>query len=311
MTNIKESLFSRADRFGFIQWLRLWLRMQAHTDLNSLLTRIEESVDVRNSGRNGFPVSDLEHGEECAGGKARLFVNFMGLSGSASPLPSYFLDGLERGRETHAVVKAFLDIFDRRIYALYATSLLRRRPGLQAELDGSDSLQERLADFCGRSDASECARALSGWDCLAPHHRSRIGLERYLAKQLELDCVSVSDRNTEWVACDGWRLGKCRMDGSVALGGRVAVAGARIHLFLGKVGLGAYLRLCGDVDDFHRRLESLLGDHLDYARPWCARLELDAVKGECHLAAVLTILGRYAWLGDRDVEKQSLVFESA
>ncbi len=313
MAKIKDRLFAQANRFDFIQWLRLWLRMQTCTDFDPLLERIDECVDICNSGRNWFPASDLESGDECFGSKARLFVNFMGLSGSASPLPSYFLDGLERGRETHAVVKAFLDLFDRRVYALYGAALLRRHPGLRAELDGTDSLQERLADFCGHghSGTAECARALSGWDSLAPHHRSRKGLERYLAKQLGLEGVSVSDRVAEWVTCEGWILGKCRMNGSAALGGHVAVAGARIYISLGKVGHGEYLKFCGNTDDFRQQIESLLADHLNDALPWCACLGLENKKGACRLdIAAPPALGRYAWLGECDAEKQCLVFES-
>lgn len=312
MIEIKGRLLSQAERFNYLQWLRLWLRMQEHTNAAPLLDRIDNCIDIRNTGCNGFPTSDLERGEEDLGGKARLFVNFMGLSGSASPLPSYFLDGLERGRETHAVVKSFLDIFDRRVYAVYASALFRRRPGLRAELDGADSLQERLADFCGHSEATECARALAGWECLAPHQRSRVGLERYLAKNLGLQCVSVFDRDAEWVSCENWTLGNCRMDGSAALGGHVSVAGARVRISLGSVGVDDYLRFCTNAEDFCRRIESLLADHLNGALPWRVSLDMEAVEGECRLDADASpALGRYAWLGDSNVEKQSLVFESA
>jgi type VI secretion system ImpH/TssG family protein len=312
MIEIKDRLLSQAEHFDFLQWLRLWLRMQVRMNAAPLLDRIDDCVDIQNAGRNGFPASDLDRGEQGPGGKARLFVNFMGLSGSASPLPSYFLDGLERGRETHAVVKPFLDIFDRRVYAVYASALLRRRPGLRAELDGMDSLQERLADFCGHSKAAECARALSGWECLAPHQRSKVGLERYLAKNLGLPCVSVFDRDSEWVACDNWVLGDCRMDGSAALGGHVSVAGARVRISLGSVGVNDYLRLCTHAEAFFRRIESLLADHLNGALPWRVSLEMETVEGECRLDVdAPPTLGRYAWLGDCNVEKQRLVFESA
>jgi type VI secretion system protein ImpH len=96
-----------ASRFDFWQMLRLFENLG---EINKL--RLIPSASL------AFPAADIN---SCAmDQKQRLIVelNFMGLYGRDSPLPYYFFDFTQRDSDLAECLRAFLDIFNHRLYWL-------------------------------------------------------------------------------------------------------------------------------------------------------------------------------------------------
>ena len=77
----------------------------------------QESVRFRPHPGMGFPAGEIRGAEAPA--QAHLpptvRINFMGLYGTASPLPTHYIDDITRQREGHEATQDFLDIFNHRL----------------------------------------------------------------------------------------------------------------------------------------------------------------------------------------------------
>lgn len=289
---LRQKLVNHPGSFGFAQWVRLWLRSSVHLGKEHCWEDLASLLEIRPTGSLRFAASDLERCEVDAAGRARLWVNFMGLRGPNSPLPTQMLDSLERGRETHAVLESFLDIFDGRIYALYAQALLHRHLGLRAEMH--DPLPRQLESLRG------------------PGGISRQRLVQVLTRELKISRVEVSDRVIEWLPAPTAHLGHVTLNGTAALGSHVAVGGNRLEIRLGPVDSGQGQEIVQDRNGFAARLAGVFSEHLDMSRPWRAELllpaSLDPFNKNCLRLSKPPRLGRTAWLGRLEAPQITMVF---
>jgi len=289
---LQQELVNHPSRFGFAQWVRLWMRSSAHVGKGNRWEGLTSLLEIRPNGGLRFAAADLERCEVDSAGRARLQVNFMGLRGPNSPLSAPLLDGLERGRETHAVLGSLLDIFDGRLYALYAQALLHRHPGLRAEMH--DPLPRQLESL------------------REPGGVSRKRLERVLTRELEISRAEVSDRVIEWLPVPTARLGHVALDGTSVLGSHVAIGENRLEIRLGPVDSCQGLEIVRDREGFAARLAGVLSEHLDMPRPWRAELSLPAslyhFVRNCLNASHPPRLGRTAWLGRLGAPPITMVF---
>lgn len=76
-----------------------------------------EPVRFRPHPGMGFPAGEIRGAEEPAYPHLppTVRINFMGLYGTASPLPSHYIDDVTRRREGHEATQDFLDIFSHRL----------------------------------------------------------------------------------------------------------------------------------------------------------------------------------------------------
>ena len=289
---LRQKLLNHPGRFGFAQWVRLWLRSSVHLGKGRRWEDLASLLEIRPTGSLRFAASDLERCEVDAAGRARLWVNFMGLRGPNSPLSPQMLDGLERGRETHAVLESFLDIFDGRLYALYAQALLHRHLGPRTEMH--DPLPRQLESLQG------------------PGGISRKRLEQILMRELELSRVEVSDRGIEWLCVPTAHLGNIALGGTAVLGSHVAIGGNRLEIRLGPVDSCQGQQIARNREGFAARLADVLSKHLDMPRPWRAELQLpaslDLLDGNCLNISTPPRLGRTAWLGRLGISPITMVF---
>lgn len=288
----RQELTKHPWRFGFAQWVRLWLGTSRHLGKAAHWEDLSGLLEIRPTGRLGFSASDLEHCDVDSAGRARLHVNFMGLRGANSPLPAQLLDGLERGREAHAALEGFLDIFDGRLYALYAQVLLHRHPSLRAEM--RDPLPRQLEKLCSSSEIS------------------RRRLERVLARELEIPRIKVSDRTTEWLPVPPARLGRATLDGTLVLGRHLAVGGSRLEIQLGPVSPRQGQEISRDREGFAHRLSGVFSKHLGLPRPWRVELLLPAspnsLDGNCLKVSDPPRLGRDARIGRIGGTSNTMIF---
>lgn len=86
------------------------------TELSLDTDPAQESIRFRADASLGFPVSDISALELDASGLFRMSTTFMGLQGSQSPLPSYYLDHLAwKSAHEQSPVGDFLDMFSHRL----------------------------------------------------------------------------------------------------------------------------------------------------------------------------------------------------
>ncbi len=102
----------------------------------------------------GFPASDITGlaVEMVPGGNApryRMTVSFMGLYGSASPLPGFYNEAVAQNDEVPNNRRDFLDLFNHRLISLVYRSWLRYRHYLQYREQGRDPFSRQMLAFAG------------------------------------------------------------------------------------------------------------------------------------------------------------------
>ncbi|MDQ5986628.1 MAG: hypothetical protein CSYNP_02358 [Syntrophus sp. SKADARSKE-3] len=120
---LKEQLLEEGHRFSFIQAVRFLLFLLGreeglHTDILELLKRIRTRPELSLA----FPEADVTSIKPLEGLPSRFSITatFLGLYGTASPLPTFYTeDLLQEQAQDRSVSRDFLDIFNSRLYSMY------------------------------------------------------------------------------------------------------------------------------------------------------------------------------------------------
>lgn len=312
-------MHTEARSFEFLQWVRLWLRKRVAESREKgvdLLSLLDEGLDISHSGSIGFAPQDVDKAGMGANGREELRVHFMGLQGASSPLPAYLVDPLLRSDDHWDALRDFYKIFENRSYRLLALGLILRSPAIRAELGASDDLQRHLRLLGGCDDAASESRRLGGFSLLVPQGRSRDGMRRFLAQQLDLTAVEVDASGVAWVPNPSVALlGECRLDGSSAIGATVPVGGERLDIKIGPMPWEQYRAWATYPEAAREKVRVLVEDYLPRPMVWEAEAVLDptGVPPECgrSLGGADSLnqvhLGAFAWLGTEDPQPARLV----
>jgi type VI secretion system protein ImpH len=129
LPNIIRELTGRPQQFSFSQLmrlLRLWSKPESGAEWDSIL---RERVRFRPTLSLGFAVADVEEltielsdsaYNKCPFASARITASFLGLYGSASPLPIFYTERLlDEKAEDSSDMRDFLDIFNNTFFFLH------------------------------------------------------------------------------------------------------------------------------------------------------------------------------------------------
>jgi len=126
-TNLTERLLATGERFSFFQANRLLRLLSAE---NALMP--SDSLRTRPSLGLGFPNCDIQTIEQRENESYRITVNFLGLYGVTSPLPTHYTeDLLGQLADGFSVNREFLDIFAQSIYPIFYKAWLKPRASLR------------------------------------------------------------------------------------------------------------------------------------------------------------------------------------
>ncbi|EAO9594566.1 type VI secretion system baseplate subunit TssG [Salmonella enterica] len=154
---LREPLFQDACACNFFALSELLHRLASEggeTPVLSLDTPpAQETIRFHADASLGFPVSDVSALEQDASGLFRMTTTFMGLQGSQSPLPGYYLDHLAwKSAHEQSPVSDFLDMFSHRltqfvwhIWRKYRYHVAFRNGGVDAFSQRMYPMQQQLA----------------------------------------------------------------------------------------------------------------------------------------------------------------------
>jgi type VI secretion system ImpH/TssG family protein len=307
--------------FSFPQWIRIWLRehMKEIGTTTDLLSLLDDGLDIHHSGSIGFAPQDISELAKSPTGRDELRVHFMGLQGASSPLPAYMIDPLQKSDDRWAALRGFYNIFENRTYRLFALATLLRSPWIRSEFTKADPLEKHLRLWAGcldPNDPNAPARRLGSFSQLVPHRRSKDGLRRFLAQQLNTPLVEVDDSAVAWIGNPApASLGESALDGSGALGTGLPLGGERLEAKIGPLPWESYRMWALDRDASTDLVTTLIEDFLPRPMQWAAEIELDPSTLPATAGRALgdaspedqARLGSCAWLGTEDPEAARMV----
>lgn len=195
---IISELIQKGHEFSFPQVMRL-ARKELGRDSRHKLPDMpwEERVQVRPDLSFAFPVADVSRIER---NDQDLIINatFMGLYGSASPLPTHYTEDLmDEASADSSVSRDFLDILHRRLYQLYFQVWSKYRLFYRITEEKNPLDQLRLFSLIGmaekelRDSLQLDAHSLLRYIGLFKQIRSAEGLETLLRDAMGTGCIHV------------------------------------------------------------------------------------------------------------------------
>lgn len=244
-------------------------------------------------------------------------TTFLGLTGSSSPLPSYFAEEVLH-EDDGADQRAFLDIFHHRSISLLYRAVVRYSTGREGTVELDDHWAKRFLalggfDAWGEKDLTgpTAARLLRLLPLLARRARDSGSLQRALAVMLEpwlgsTGHVTIREFLPSWLVLEPeqhTRLGRDNIAlGSTAILGRsVQERSGRFAVHVGPIDAHAYdaFQPGGDA---HNTIRYIVRTFLRQPLAYDIELELDETAvPSCNLSATSgSPLGRSSWLqGER------------
>lgn len=307
-------LLAEPHRFSFFQVVRLLHR--AHPEAVPLGRQgpaAREVLRLRPALSFAFPDADIASlaREKAPEGPPRFTVevNFLGLYGSVSPLPSFFTEEMLQAPDETELVRGFLDIFHHRFLSLFARAWLKYRHYENYQPAGADEFSGRLF-------------ALAGFGIVRPPEGGEVppvALLRYTGHLTRKPCapsslaalladyfgqlpVGVTSCVPRWVSiaeANRNRLGEAnsRLGEDLQAGERVYDRSGRFRITLGPLALDDFLSFLPRKDR-RAALSSLVRlavtDDLEHELE--LTLEREAVP-PLELGGCLALLGWTTWMG--------------
>lgn len=206
----------------------------------------DEAIRFKSTASLAFPTRDVIALETSARGQFELEVSFLGLHGSQSPLPGYYLDSLAwEDAQNENRLTDFLNVFNHRLLTLLHQIWRKYRYYICFDEGGNDQVSQRMFALVGLNN-DEIRKKLR------IHHGKMLAYAGLLASpgrapevicSLVAHCFNLAD-----VRLESWQMRKVSIapDQQNRLGSRVKVSGQK---YQGKSVLGVNFSLGAQVAD--------------------------------------------------------------
>jgi type VI secretion system protein ImpH len=244
-----------------------------------------ENVRFRPPLQIGFPAGDIDGvqvTEKDEDGQPRRFnveVNFMGLYGPSSPMPTHFSETFMWAGDQEEAARAFVDLFHHRIISFVFRAWLKYRYSEQFDAVALDEFSRRMLCLIGVGTAGMEAGSglallplLRTAGLLGDRHRSAVGLELFLRSHFGLDSLRVEacvEHRARVPGSQTLRLGRptARLGETAVLGEYVVDRSGRFRVVLGPIDLASARRFLPGSDELPRLVKLVrlyVRDPLDF-----------------------------------------------
>jgi type VI secretion system protein ImpH len=260
LSDLKQRLLERGFEFEFFHALKLLEDTDPQAPpIGGVGPVDQEHIRIRGNRDMAFAPADVSRitRERTPDGVERWCVeqNFMGLYGSASPLPMYIAEMIAQAYIDEDPLRDFFDIFNNRVLSLYYRAWKKHRLSASVTESATDPISSLLVSFLGyeRTDSPEewpvaPERLIRYASLLAGDRRPAGGLETILEDYFGFDDVSITqfvarpvkiaphERNR--VGTPGWNN---QLGTSLVLGGTMSDLSGRFRLSVGPLDLGQFM----------------------------------------------------------------------
>ncbi len=255
-------------------------------------------VRLRPAPEISFPAGDIRRCSLDEQGRLDFELNFSGLYGVDSPLPHYFLDTVAEGDDPGLVLRAFLDVFNQRLYQLHYLAWKKFHcPGQP----GQRSVYDRYLKALGGADTPPVCESLAYAGLIGSRVKNAQALTGLLEDYLQMP-VALRQYAPCWVRLDSVpALGgseQLALGENTLLGDRVLDLGRKILIRVGPVCLEQARTLLPGQKGA-AELGRLIRQYLDPTVQFDLDLEIRPQSGAAtRLGHSEVILGWTSWLGN-------------
>ncbi|QZN97191.1 type VI secretion system baseplate subunit TssG [Symbiopectobacterium purcellii] len=311
------TFYQDASRFNFYQLVELLNQLEGVDLERALDFRPEqERLRFRSTASIGFHPGDIVQVERDENGRQALEVAFLGLHGSQSPMPGYYLDDLAwEYAQGEQKLGLFLDFFHHRLLTLLHRAWRKYRYHVRFQNDGEDGFSRLMFALVGLGNDAvresltvNRAKMLSYAGVLASPSRSPEVVAGLVSHCFDLEDVEVLAWQKRRVAIHESqqnRLGKANivLGGDFVIGDNVNDCAGKFLLKIGNLSFGRFLSFLPNGEHFQplvRFVSFILRDQL----AWDLRLGFaeDEAQGLRLGSEQSGILGWSSFLGQPPAE---------
>lgn len=270
---------SGAPRFNFFQLVELISRLEGVDQEGALDHQPEqERIRFKATASLGFPTSDVLGVAKDEEGRHQLEVAFLGLHGSQSPMPGYYLDELAwEYAQGEPKLGLFLDFFHHRLLTLLHRAWRKYRYHVRFQDEGEDGFSRLMFALVGlgndvvrESLPVNRAKMLSYAGLLASPSRSPEVVAGLVAHCFDLDEVEVLAWQSRRVPVDREQqnrlgLANATLGGDMVIGERVNDCAGKFLLRINDLSFTRFLEFLPDGEFFQplvRFVSFILRDQL-------------------------------------------------
>ncbi len=199
----------------------------------------------RPASETSFPAADIRRCRYDDQGRLDIQLNFMGFYGVDAAVPHYFSDRAMLDDDGGRALRAFLDIFNHRLYALYYQAWKKYRPSFH--LDEPENLYLKMVSaISGWSLNQKQGKGLSYAGLLGRRVRNAQGLEGLLNDYLDAIPVRVRQFQSRWISVKSSLPlgdGELRLGDNLLLGDKVLDISGKIDVMIGPISPKASMQL--------------------------------------------------------------------
>lgn len=325
---LADQLVEEGNHFSFYQAVRLIHALDPEAPKVGFQGPVErERVRLRPNLSLGFTPADIARVDQSdmadGGTRWHLDVNFMGLYGPSSPLPTQYTEDLIRDEyqgEDNTLVRGFLDLFHHRLLSLLYRVWEKYRHTVQYDTRGRDFYSSRLLrmlganlDWLPQEQHLPAGRILAYAGLLSQRPRGAETLRAILADHFPEGEVKVSQclvRDKAISPDQRNRLGglNCRLGADLSLGDRIPDRAGFFGIAVGPVDFSDYVDFMPDRDNMtqlNELVDLFNSDGLDYEVTVILRGEqVPALQ----LGNPLHRLGYSSWMGESRLGDRTVTF---
>jgi type VI secretion system protein ImpH len=319
---LTERALRDSRKFSFYQLVRLLLRAQPEAlPPGGAGPARRENLRFRPAASLAFAASDVESVEVVKSGadsppRFRIVVNFMGLYGPASPLPTHFTEDILWSGGDGDGARDFIDLFNHRLISLLYRAWQKYRYPVQFDPGGGDAMTPRALCVIGMGTRGMEEGAgvplvplLAAAGLLAARQRSAVGLEGLLRVHLGEVGVRIEACVERWVALPESQLmclgrSGSRLGEDTVVGSRARDRGSSFRIVLGPLTAAQFRGLLPRNETFGhlvRLVRLYLRDPLDF--DMTLGLRATEVPALVLSASADLPLGQMSWLTPRGTEE--------
>lgn len=243
--HIIQDLLDNPTEYRFYQALRLAEEI-IDDQKAKLHHRLPAAIRLKPAPQISFPAADLRFARINDQGRIELDINFMGFYGVDSPLPHYFIDLAAGKEDVNGGFRAFLDIFNRRVYELLFKAWQKHHPSL---FNQKDHINNRyLAALAGNMQVTDSTSNLSFAGLVGNRIKNDIGLTGMVTNFLGNMPTTVKQFVGTWITLNqetiiGDSKKPLSLGENVLLGNRVLDVSRKIEVELGPMSAERATRL--------------------------------------------------------------------
>jgi type VI secretion system protein ImpH len=189
-------------------------------------------------------ISKMEFVETIKGKNVEITLNFLGLFGASSPLPSHYCEMVLDSSDTDKVLQDFLDLFNHHIQKIFYQVWQRQRYYIQYQSDLSDKFSKYMLSLLGlysqtqvKSSTLDFQKILPYIGLLSMKQKSAgtlVSILRHYLEHDELEIVQCIEMNE---TIPTWQLGalgeeNCNLGSDLLLGESVKTKGSKFQILL-------------------------------------------------------------------------------